>query len=215
MASDTKVKICGLTQPAHVTDAVSSGADYLGFNFFPKSPRYVTHASAAALISAVPDHVQNVGLVVNPDDEALEVLLATVPLDILQLHGSETPERVAEIKARFGLPVMKALGIGGPEDLDSIETMSAVADYLLVDTKPPKGADRPGGNAVSFDWSLIAGRSWSVPWLLAGGLTADNVSQAIRDTGATQVDVSSGVESAPGIKDAAKVDAFIKAARLA
>lgn len=213
MASDTKVKICGLTDPAHVAATVAAGADYLGFNFFPKSPRFVSFENAAALIESVPDRVKNVALVVDVDDDHLQVLTDAVPVDILQLHGHETPDRVAEVKTRFGLPVMKAIGIGDADDLPQIDAYSAVADILLVDTKPPKGADRPGGNAVSFDWSLISEREWTVPWLLAGGLTADTVTRAIQQTGALQVDVSSGVESAPGIKDAKLVQDFINAAR--
>ncbi len=215
MAQDIKVKICGLTDPNHVAATVAAGADYLGFNFFPKSPRYVSFEKAAELVAKVPDDVMNVALVVNADDDALQSLLTTAPMDILQLHGSETPERVAEVRTRFGLPVMKAIGIGSAEDLPQIDRYSAVADIILVDAKPPKGADRPGGNAVSFDWSLIAGRDWTVPWLLAGGLTKDTVADAIAQSGATQVDVSSGVESAPGVKDAELVKAFITAAHTA
>ena len=213
--SDMNVKICGLTQPDHVSDAVAAGADYLGFNFFPKSPRYVSHATAATLMAAVPERVANVALVVNASDEELEALIAAAGPDILQLHGSETPERVAEVKARFGLPVMKAIGIATESDLPQIDAYGAVADHLLLDAKPPKGADRPGGNAVSFDWSLLAGKDIPVPWLLAGGLVPGNVAEAIQHTGARQVDVSSGVESAPGMKDPDLVRAFIDAAHAA
>lgn len=213
--SDMKVKICGLTQPSHVAEAVAAGADYLGFNFFPKSPRYVSHATAAGLMSGVPERVANVALVVNASDEELGALIATAGPDILQLHGSETPERVAEIKTRFGLPVMKAIGIATQSDLPQIDAHGAVADLLLLDAKPPKGADRPGGNAVAFDWSLLAGKDIAVPWLLAGGLGQVNVADAIQQTGAVQVDVSSGVERAPGMKDPGLMHAFIKAARAA
>ncbi len=215
MPSKIKIKICGLTEPAHVASAVAVGTDYLGFNFFPRSPRYVSHAQAASLIATVPGHVQNVALVVDPDDATLEALFAEVPFDILQLHGHESPARVAEIKSRFERPVMKAIGIADADDLPQITQMSAVADMLLVDTKPPKGADRPGGNAVSFDWSLITDHDWSVPWLLAGGLNPDNVAEAIHQAGATAVDVSSSVESAPGVKDEGLMRAFITAARSA
>ena len=210
-----KVKICGLTQPSHVAEAVAAGADYLGFNFFPKSPRYVSHATAAGLMSGVPERVANVALVVNASDEELGALIATAGPDILQLHGSETPERVAEVKTRFGLPVMKAIGIATQSDLPQIDAHGAVADLLLLDAKPPKGADRPGGNAVAFDWSLLAGKDIAVPWLLAGGLGPVNVADAIQQTGAVQVDVSSGVERAPGMKDPGLMQAFIKAARAA
>ena len=213
--SDMKVKICGLTQPSHVAEAVAAGADYLGFNFFPKSPRYVSHATAAGLMSGVPERVANVALVVNASDEELGALIATAGPDILQLHGSETPERVAEVKTRFGLPVMKAIGIATQSDLPQIDAHGAVADLLLLDAKPPKGADRPGGNAVAFDWSLLAGKDIAVPWLLAGGLGPVNVADAIQQTGAVQVDVSSGVERAPGMKDPGLMHAFIKAARAA
>jgi len=136
-----------------------------------------------------------------------------VPLDMLQLHGRETPDRVAEIKARYGLPVMKAIGIAGEADLGQIDRYATVADQLLIDAKPPKGAERPGGNAAAFDWSLIEGREWPLPWLLAGGLTPDTVGDAVTRTGARQVDVSSGVEIAPGQKDADRIRAFIAAAR--
>jgi phosphoribosylanthranilate isomerase len=138
-----------------------------------------------------------------------------VPLDMLQLHGAETPERVVEIKARHGLPVMKAIGVAGADDLAQIDRYAGVADQLLVDARPPPGATRPGGNALAFDWGLIEGRDWSLPWLLAGGLTPDTVAEAVRRTGARQIDVSSGVESAPGHKDPARIRAFIEAARAA
>jgi phosphoribosylanthranilate isomerase len=157
--------------------------------------------------------VAKVALVVNADDAFLDELTAQVPLDLLQLHGSETPERVTEIKTRYGLPVMKAVGIADAEDLEQLGLYENVADQLLVDTKPPKDADRPGGNAETFDWSLIAGREWTKPWMLAGGLTVDNVASAIAATGARQIDLSSGVESAPGVKDPALIRKFIAAAQ--
>lgn len=160
-----------------------------------------------------PEGVTKVALTVNADDEFLTEMLSIVPVDILQLHGSESVERVAEVKARFGLPVMKAVGVAKESDLPALDAYSAVADQLLVDAKPPKGSALPGGNAVAFDWRLIAGRKWTVPWMLAGGLTPDNVAEAIRLTGAKMVDVSSGVESAPGIKDLDKIAAFVRAAK--
>ncbi|MEO0369887.1 MAG: phosphoribosylanthranilate isomerase [Pseudomonadota bacterium] len=211
--SSVKVKICGLTAPDHVAEAVAAGADYLGFNFFPRSPRFVDYEAGAALMAAVPQAVQNVALVVNYSDADFDALLSATQPDILQLHGSEPPERVAEVKARTGLPVMKAFGIATAEDLVQIDRYGAVADHLLIDAKPPRGADRPGGNAVTFDWSLLAGRPISKPWLLAGGLVPGNVAEAIELTGAAQVDVSSGVESAPAVKDAALMRAFIGAAK--
>jgi phosphoribosylanthranilate isomerase len=207
-----RVKICGLRSPDAVAAAVGAGAAYLGFVFFPRSPRHVTLAEAAALAVEVPPGVAKVALVVDADDAALEALVAAVPVDMIQLHGNESPERVRAVRARFGLPVMKAVGIAGPEDLEKIETYARVADQLLVDAKPPKGADLPGGNGLAFDWRLLAGRRWPVPWMLAGGLTPGNVAEAVRLTGARQVDVSSGVESAPGVKDERLIRAFVEAA---
>ena len=206
------VKICGLTQPEHVAAAVEAGAGFVGFVFFPKSPRNLTPEAAAVLAQEVPPGVARVGLFVNPDDAALDAVLAQVPLDILQLHGSETPERVAEIKARTGLPVMKAVGVAGPQDLDALWDYGLVADMLLVDAKAPKDAALPGGNGLAFDWRLLVGRKFLTPWMLAGGLTPDNVAEAVRLTGARIVDVSSGVESAPGEKDGALIRDFVAAA---
>jgi len=212
--ADIQVKICGLRTAEDVAAAVSAGARYLGFNFFPKSPRSVDAETARALAVDVPAGVAKVALLVNPTDAELDQLIETVPLDMLQLHGSETPERVAEIRARYGLPVMKVLGVASAEDLDAIDSYSAVADQLLLDAKPPKDAVLPGGNGLAFDWKLLAGRKyWTRPWMLAGGLTPDNVAEAIARTGAKQVDVASGVESAPGVKDAGKMAAFIRAAQ--
>ena len=214
MDSDIRIKICGLRTVADVLAAADAGATYVGFNFFPKSPRYVSFDEARDLAVEVPVGVAKVGLVVNADDALLDALTERVPLDMLQLHGSETPERVAEIRARYGLPVMKVLGISGPADLDAIDAYSAVADQLMLDAKPPKDAVLPGGNGISFDWSLLSGRKyWTKPWMLAGGLNADNVAEAIKHTGVKQVDVASGVESAPGIKDAELMKAFCEAAR--
>jgi phosphoribosylanthranilate isomerase len=213
MGNDIKVKICGLTDPADIPAAILAGASYVGFVFFPKSPRHLVLEDAAFMAAAVPMGIMKVALTVDADDAMLDALTEQVPLDMLQLHGSETPERVAEVKARYGLPVMKAVGIADADDLPQLEIYGRVADQLLVDAKPPKGADRPGGNALAFDWSLIAGRRWPVPWMLAGGLTPDNAAQAVRLTGARQLDVSSGVESAPGVKDGALMRAFVEAAQ--
>ncbi|MFU8824524.1 phosphoribosylanthranilate isomerase [Yoonia sp.] len=213
MPSDTRVKICGLRDAAGLDAAVAAGASYVGLVFFEKSPRHVTLAQAADLAASVPAGIAKVALVVNADDAALDALLAQVPVDILQLHGSESPQRVTAVKARYGLPVMKAVGVAGPDDLAALDTYAQVADQLLVDAKPPKDADLPGGNGLAFDWRLIAGRRWSLPWMLAGGLTPLNVAQAVGLTGARQVDVSSGVESAPGVKDAALIAAFCAAVR--
>lgn len=213
MGNDIKVKICGLTDPADIPAAILAGASYVGFVFFPKSPRHLVLEDAAFMAAAVPVGIMKVALTVDADDAMLDALTDQVPLDMLQLHGSESPERVAEVKSRYGLPVMKAVGISDADDLSQLEIYGRVADQLLVDAKPPKGADRPGGNALAFDWNLIAGRRWPVPWMLAGGLTPDNAAQAVRLTGARQLDVSSGVESTPGVKDGALMRAFVKAAQ--
>ncbi|MGJ8586666.1 MAG: phosphoribosylanthranilate isomerase [Yoonia sp.] len=213
MPLQTRVKICGLCDVAAVQAAVDAGAAYVGLVFFPKSPRNVTIAEAATLALAVPPGVAKVALVVDADDALLDDITANVPIDILQLHGHETPERVAEIRARYGLPVMKAVGVADESDLAALDSYARVADQILVDAKPPKDADLPGGNGLSFDWRLIAGRRWPVPWMLAGGLTPDTVGEAIALTGAAQVDVSSGVESAPGVKDPALIAAFCAAAQ--
>ena len=212
MARDIRVKICGLREAADVETAVRAGAAYVGFVFFPKSPRNLSRAQAASLAAIVPSGVAKVALTVDADDAALEAILAAVPLDMLQLHGHESPERVAAVKARFGLPVMKAVGVAGEADLAALEAYGRVADQILVDAKPAPGAELPGGNGLAFDWRLIAGRRWPVPWMLAGGLTAENVGEAIRLTGARQVDVSSGVESVPGFKDPVKIEDFLEAA---
>ncbi len=214
MTQDIRVKICGLRDEAAIATAASAGAAYVGFTFFEKSPRSVTLDQAAALALTVPVGVAKVALVVNPDDETLDAITSRTTIDMIQLHGAETPERVAEVKSRYGLPVMKAVGVGAAEDLPKLEAYGRVADQLLVDAKPPKDGVLPGGNGLTFDWSLIAGRKWPVPWMLAGGLNADNVGEAIARTGTRQVDLSSGVESAPGVKDPAMINAFFDAVRL-
>lgn len=209
---DIRVKICGLKERAHVEAAAKAGARYVGFNFFPKSPRYVTLPDAAELALAVPGGVAKVALTVNATNDELDAINAAVPLDMLQLHGSESPERVSEVRARYGLPVMKAIGVAERADLAALDSYQWVADQILVDAKPPKGAVLPGGNGLAFDWTLLLGLVWRRPWMLAGGLNAGNVAEAIRSTNARQVDVASGVESAPGVKDAALIRAFISAA---
>ena len=215
MPSDVAVKICGLRDVGMMQAAVDAGASYVGLVFFPKSPRNVSLSDAATVARAVPPGIAKVALVVDADDAQLDAIMDQVPLDMLQLHGKETPDRVAEIRARYGLPVMKALGVADESDLVAIGDYAQMADQLLIDAKPPRNADLPGGNGLSFDWRLIAGRRWPVPWMLAGGLTAENVAEAVALTGARQVDVSSGVESAPGVKDAALITAFIAAAQSA
>ena len=213
MTTPARVKICGLRDVAAMQSAVDAGATYVGLVFFPKSPRNVSIAQAALVAKAVPVGVAKVALVVDADDALLDSITAEVPLDVLQLHGSETPARVAAIRARYGLPVMKAVGVADESDVASLDAYAQVADQILVDAKPPKNADLPGGNGLSFDWRLIAGRRWPVPWMLAGGLTPENVAEAIALTGAAQVDVSSGVETSPGIKDPARMSAFCEAVR--
>lgn len=213
MSDKVQVKICGLGTAQAVEDAVSAGASYVGFVFFPRSPRHLTLQQAAALAGAVPVGVMKVALTVDADDAALDALTKQVPIDMLQLHGHEPPARVAEIRARYGLPVMKAVGVAEAADLAILDSYLTVADQILVDAKPPKDAVLPGGNGLSFDWRLLQGRHWPRPWMLAGGLTPQNVAEAIRLTGAQQVDVSSGVEISPGVKDAARMSAFVKAAQ--
>ena len=207
-----RTKICGLTTPDTIAAAAEGGVAYIGFNFFPKSPRYVAVERARELALEVPEGVAKVGLVVDPDDATLDEIIERVPLDFVQLHGHETPERVTEVRGRYGLPVIKAVGIREAGDLDALDAYEAVADQILVDAKPPKGAVLSGGNGLPFDWELIAGRRWAKPWLLAGGLTARNVAEAVARTGARQVDLSSGVETAPGVKDPALIRAFLEAA---
>lgn len=207
----TRIKFCGLTRPEDVAAAVAAGAAYCGFMFFERSPRNVSRSQARALALAAPEGLAKVAVTVDASESELDAIIEAVPLDMVQLHGRESPERVAELRGRYGLPVMKAVGVAGEEDLPALEEYGRVADQLLVDAKPPKGAALPGGNGLAFDWRLIAGRRWPVPWMLAGGLDPDNVAEAIRLTGARQVDVSSGVESAPGAKDAARMRAFAEA----
>jgi phosphoribosylanthranilate isomerase len=210
--ADIRVKICGLRTPADVTAVARAGAAYAGFVFFAKSPRNVTLPEARLAAMAAPPGLAKVALTVDADNIALDAIVEAVPLDILQLHGHDSPDRVAEVRARYGLPVMKAVGLADESDLPAIFAFSTVADQILIDAKPPRGADLPGGNGLAFDWRLLAGRRWLRPWMLAGGLTAENVAEAVRLTGARQVDVSSGVESAPGVKDAARIAAFVAAA---
>jgi len=209
----TEVKICGVNSAEALGWAAAAGADFVGFVFFPPSPRAVTPAEAGAISASLAGGPQRVGLFVDPDDTLLAETLAAVPLDVIQLHGEETPERVAAVRRRFGLPVMKALGIATEADLAAIAEYAKVADRLLLDAKPPPGAELPGGNAAPFEWRLARLASIHVPWLLAGGLTPGNVAEAIAASGAPGVDVSSGVERARGVKDPALIQAFVRAAR--
>lgn len=206
------VKICGLSTPEAVDAAVAHGASHVGFVFYPPSPRHVSPEQAGALIARLPETVVPVALVVDADDAAIAEILSKAPVRILQAHGKESPERVAAMRARFGLPVMKAVGIASVEDVARAHGYEDAADLLLLDAKAPnKGL--PGGNGLAFDWGLIANEVWSRPWFLAGGLRPDTVAEAIRISGASAVDVSSGVESAPGVKDIGLIAAFLGAAR--
>ncbi|MCU0895275.1 MAG: phosphoribosylanthranilate isomerase [Rhodospirillales bacterium] len=210
-----EVKICGLSTPAGISAAVFGGARYVGFIFYSASPRFVTPERAAALAALVPSTVLKVGVVVDIGDADLAAILERVRLDMLQLHGHEPPERVAEIRERFGLPVIKAAPIYVADDIARARRFEAVADRLLFDAKAPSGASRPGGNAISFNWSLLKDFDCPVPWFLAGGVTAANVADAVRRSGAKALDISSGVETAPGVKSAERIRQFLKAARAA
>lgn len=209
---DIRVKICGLRTEADVLAVARAGGAYVGFVFFPQSPRHLTVDQAKLLALAAPAGLAKVALTVDATDALLDQITEAMPLDMLQLHGHESPERVAEIRARYGLPVMKAVGVADESDLATIMDYSLACDQLLIDAKPSKTAPLPGGNGLSFDWRLLAGRRWLRPWMLAGGLTGHNVAEAIRLTRASQVDVSSGVESTNGVKDHAKIADFIAAA---
>ena len=207
-------KICGLSTEEAVSAAIAGGAAYLGFNFYPASPRAVAPEQVGRLCARVPAGVARVGLFVDADDRLIETVLATAPIDILQFHGTEPPQRVAEARVRFGRPVIKAIPIAAPKDALGAVRYEDTADLLLFDAKPPRRADAlPGGNGLAFDWRLVAGRSWRRPWMLSGGLTAELLPEAVRISGASAVDVSSGVESRPGLKDPDKIRAFLTAAR--
>lgn len=209
-----RVKICGLTTEKDVVAAADAGATYVGFVFFSASPRNITIEQASNVILATPVGVAKVGLFVNPSDRELEATLLQVPLDFLQLHGDETPKRVREIRERFGLPVIKSVGISTQQDVMQISAFEAFADQILCDAKPKPGAAIPGGAGTVFEWRLMAGRNWIRPWLLAGGLTPENVAKAIRESGACQVDVSSGVESKRGVKAPEKIRAFCQSVKM-
>jgi phosphoribosylanthranilate isomerase len=206
----TLAKICGINSPVAFDTAVEAGADWLGFVFFPPSPRFVTPEKAAALSDRTAGGPSRVGLFVDPTEAMIASVLKTVKLDILQVYGAA--DRLEAIKDRFGLPIWRAIGINSAADLP---TAGLPADRLLLEAKPPSGADRPGGNATTFDWSVLRGWTAPAPWVLAGGLTPANVATAVRDTGAKAVDVSSGVESRKGVKDPALIRAFIANAKRA
>jgi phosphoribosylanthranilate isomerase len=208
------VKICGLSTEETLAAALEAGAERVGLVFFPRSPRSVTLDRAAALAAQARGRAAVVALVVDAEDAALDAVAAAVAPDMWQFHGRETPERVAALRARLGRPVMKALGVSTAADLDVVPAFAAVADEILFDAKPPKGAALPGGNGVAFDWQLLAALDLPVPFMLSGGLGPHNVGEALRVTRAPGVDVSSGVENAPGVKDPDLIAAFIRAAKI-
>ena len=204
-------KICGLRTPDAVSAAVEGGAGLVGFVFYARSPRATDPANVKRLGALVPAQVKKVGLIVDETDDRIAEILAGCDLDVLQLHGHETPDRVTEVRAKFGKPVIKAIPVSTAADLEPVARYEPVVDYLMFDAKPPKGmvGALPGGNALSFDWTLLGGRGFAKPWLLAGGLNPDNLAEAVTVTGAPMVDVSSGVEDRPGEKNLSKIKAFL------
>ncbi len=205
------IKICGLSTPETVGAAVSAGASHIGFVHFAKSPRHVEPDQIKALAAHAPAHVEKVAVVVDPTDEMLGELVGTGAITALQLHGKENPQRAAAIRQRFGLPVWKAIAVKTRADIDSASAYVGAVDRLLFDAKTPEGAALPGGMGLRFDWTLLRGLAIPAPWGLSGGLSSDNVVEAIRISGAPLIDISSGVESAPGIKSVDKIMAFCKA----
>ncbi len=208
----TEIKICGLSEPATLDAAVAAGADHVGFVFFAASPRHVEVERAAALAARVPDRVGRVGVFVDADDALIEPAVGAGRLTAVQLHGAD-PARAAAVKARFGIDVWAAVAVATRRDVEAAAAFRGAADRLLFDAKAPKGASLPGGNALRFDWRLLDGVAMSMAWGLAGGLDAGNVAEAVGATGAPLVDVSSGVEDAPGVKSADRIRAFVKAVR--
>ena len=204
-----EIKLCGLKEPSHIEAAFNLGIKYLGFVFFEKSPRFLRNDSAKSLISLTPPGIIKVGLVVNPSDECLNSI-SGLNLDMIQLHGSESINRVKEIKSKFNFSLIKAIGIKEKKDLDLVERYSEVADYLLIDAKPSSNASLPGGNGIKFDWTILEKKSWSFPWFLAGGLNANNITEALHMTKAKKVDLSSGVEDSNGRKSINKITSFVK-----
>ncbi len=209
------IKICGLGTDAALAAALAGGATHVGFIFFGKSPRNVDPIEAGRLREAARGKAKAVAVTVDADDDALDRIVNAMSPDMLQLHGKETPERVAEVKARFGLPVMKAFSIRDASDLAAIGAYRGIADRLLFDAKPPAGSDLPGGNGVSFDWRLLAALDRNVDYMLSGGLNAANIGDALRLANPPGIDISSGVESAPGVKDVALIENFFRAVKAA
>ena len=208
-----KVKICGVRTPAIVEAAAEAGADYIGLVFFPRSLRYVAPDSAGALAEAARGRIKTVAVFVDPEDALIDQVMAKVAPDMLQLHGGETPQRAASIKTKTGLPILKAIAVGGAADTTEAASFAGIADMILFDAKAHPSATIPGGNGVVFDWRALCGVSQAAPFALSGGLDPGNVGEALAQTGATLVDVSSGVESAPGEKDADLVRKFVAAAK--
>ena len=209
------IKICGLKTEAALAAALAGGASHVGFIFFPKSPRNVDPAAAGRLREAARGKAEAVAVTVDADDQTLDRIVAAMQPDMLQLHGGESPERVALVKARYGLPVMKALSVRTAADLDAVARYHGVADRLMFDAKPPAGSQLPGGNGVSFDWRLLAGLDAGLDYMLSGGLNAANIGEALRLANPPGIDVSSGVESAPGVKEPALIEAFFRAVGIA
>lgn len=208
-------KICGLNSADAVAAAAAGGAFFAGFIFYPPSPRDVSPQQASALAAGLAPGILRVGVFVDPEDSDIEAVLAKLPLDLLQLHGKESAERLAAIKDRFRVKLIKAIAVAGEADLRHAGDYFGVADWLMFDAKPPAEMTEalPGGNALAFDWRLLRARRWPLPWVLSGGLTADNLAEAVRLSGAATVDVSSGVERQPGEKDPAKIRAFLARAQ--
>jgi len=207
-----QVKICGLSTPETLDASLRGGASHVGFVFFPKSPRNVSHDQAQGLARRVQGRAKMVGLFVDPEPDTVAHYALQLRLDVIQLHGGERPQLLAQLKASTGCEVWKAVPVRTASDLARANDYAGAADAVLYDAKPAAGSELPGGNGLRFDWSLLQGRRHPLPWLLSGGLDAANLAEAIRVTGATLVDVSSGVESAPGVKDVDKIAAFLKAA---
>lgn len=206
-------KICGLADTAAVEAAVGHGADMVGFVFYPPSPRNLGAEQAETLLHDVPSGIDRVGLFVDPETDFLDQILAKARLDLLQLHGDETPERCRAISVYFGLPIIKAIKVSTKADLKMAKDYEDAVDWLMFDARSAADDALPGGNGKAFDWTILKGAEFKRPWLLAGGLTPDNLAEAVKQSGATAVDVSSGVESAPGKKDPARIRAFLDAAR--
>lgn len=209
------IKICGLKTDEAMAAALAGGASHVGFIFFAKSPRYVEPAQAGRMRQAAIGKAKAVAVTVDADDAFLDEIVAEMRPDMLQLHGAETPERVAELKARYGLPVMKVFSVSEAADLERLKPFIGIADRFMFDAKPPKGSQLPGGNGVAFDWRILAGLDAGLDYMLSGGLNAANIGDALRSANPPAIDISSGVESAPGVKDPALIEQFFRAVRAA